>query len=247
MEFGNDQVIVSEAEHFAQSPHDARVGRDAALEHHRLLDLAPPCEVAPEVPGNCKAKSRNDVFHGRSNLLQVNHVTLGKDTAPSRNVGRLDALHGELAELALDRDSDPFRLLIQKAAGPGRTHRVHREVRETRRLVIVAGPDHDQLGVLAAYLDHRPCLGMQRRHGGGLGHYLVHKGAADQVHGYRAAGSGDRNRLDAFRGVARENVVQDLEQSVKRATVAERVVVFHDITVAVDQRRIDRNRTDVES
>jgi len=108
----DNQRRLVHAEHVAERPDHARVGRDAALETDRRQKLFALADHRPEVPSHGLAQPGHDIVVGAPFLLEVNHVALGEDAAPPGNPRRVLALHRHATPLVLDTDAQPRGLLI---------------------------------------------------------------------------------------------------------------------------------------
>ncbi len=85
--FRNDQIPLFEFQDIQKRPAHACVGGHTSLKTDGFNESPPFADVALKIPGQGIAESRDDVVVGRGDLLEMNHVRLGKDAATSSNSG----------------------------------------------------------------------------------------------------------------------------------------------------------------
>ena len=158
---------------------DALVRGDAALERDRRDELLALADGCLEVPGDSVTEPGHYVVVRGRYLLQVDHVALCKYRAPSRDPRRVLALQCEMSELFYC-EAHPEGLLVEERARACCADRVHLEIRYPELLIRAFRRKEDELGVLAAHLDHSPCLGMVYLCRLCLGNDLVGKARADK-------------------------------------------------------------------
>ena len=130
-----------------------------------------------------------DVTGRRALLLQVNHVALGEDAAPSCDPWRLLDLGTQLTELFY-AEAQPRGLLVEKAPRTSGTERVHCEIRDLTLPVASGLLQEDELRVIATDLydgvDVRVEMNRRRR----LCNDLVDESDAQHLGDYASTGAG---------------------------------------------------------
>ncbi len=116
-----------QGKHFAEGPAHAEVRGHAAEEQKRRMELFALAHGGLEIPGHGKTEPGHDIVIRRGALLEMDHVALGKDTAPARNTRRLCGFEGDGAEL-FDREMKARGLLIEKRSGARGAGRIHGKV-----------------------------------------------------------------------------------------------------------------------
>ena len=155
----HDNILFIYLENFPESPDHPLIGGHAALEGDGLFYVNTLGNTALEITGHGKAQPGQDIADGRADLLEMNHIALGKDAATGRHGGRMFGIQSRLAHVFY-LNAHPRCLLVQERAGAGRAGRISGEIShldclaERRR-----SPDYfgavirihlDNLGVLAA-------------------------------------------------------------------------------------------------
>ena len=98
----DDQLPVREVQYIRECLSHPHVGRHPSLEGDRFHKGLSFGDIALEVSRKSVAETGNDVVIGCGDLLEVNHVRFGEDTAPPCNAGRIGRFQGEFAK-GLDR------------------------------------------------------------------------------------------------------------------------------------------------
>jgi hypothetical protein len=130
-----------------------------AHECHGTADLLAFGYTAFEAPGQGIAESGDDLVVRRSDLLKMDHVGFGEDSATPRNPWRIHRPEGDGAEF-FNGETEARRLLIEEGAGPGGTKGIHGEVFDPERSVscLAILIQNDELRILTTYVDHCPGL-----------------------------------------------------------------------------------------
>ncbi len=96
---GDDEFILAQPQDIAKGPPHPCVGRHPPLKGHGPSELPPRADVALEVSRQGIAEPGHDVVVRGSDLLEVDHVRLGKDAAPPGDPRGGLRLQGQSAEL----------------------------------------------------------------------------------------------------------------------------------------------------
>ena len=260
---GDYQLPVGESQQLAERPHHAGVAGHATLECNGARDLLSPGEVALHVAGHGETEACRDIGNGRGNLLEVDHVALGKDTAPPGDPRRAVRLQGKLPELSLDGKPHPLCLLIEKRAGARGADAVQGKVLEaaaagvapSRRFLQAGDPgsfavglrEHDELRVFASHLDDRAHVRVQGRDGSALGYDFIDKVTANQLGRPSPARSRKADESDMAVSVTPEQGAEQALELMERPPAAPGVAVLDDSKALVHHDRIDRDASDVYS
>ncbi len=108
--------------------HNTGICCNAALKNNGFDQFFAFGQVTFKIPGNCKAQSCHDIVHRGGNLLQVDHIAFGKNTASSCYMWRVCRFKSQFPEFFLDRNPDAFCLLVEERACACCTDAVHRKI-----------------------------------------------------------------------------------------------------------------------
>ena len=244
---GADGIVVRRdndvgVERSPESVAHSDIAGDAALKHDHRPDRLSPGYVVQVIPHDGVAKAGNEVLGGRSGLLLVDHVGLGKDRARARDAHGRTRLASQAAEI-LDGDVEASCLLIQKGAGPGGARRVHGEIGQH---TIV---NDDYLAVLSADLDDRPGVRHEASSSDVVGGDLILDDVGpDNCRTEVSSAAGDANSLDAPQAVfprlqARQSALNRLD-GPPLGWLRQR---SQDCAIGIETREVHRHRSDVYS
>ena len=111
-----------------KGPSHSHIGRHPSLEERWVSQRSFPfADIALEISCQGIAEASDDIIIRGGDLLKMDHIRFGEDTASSCNPGRVLRLEGKLPKL-FNGQAEPACLLIQKGACACRTEGVHREV-----------------------------------------------------------------------------------------------------------------------
>ena len=186
-----DDVRLPEPQPLRENADEGGVeGQGAALEDDGRRQLQALGQSADGLLGHRVEGGQGDVRPVRPLDQQGLDVRLGEDAAASGDVVDVGApcRQGlELVRLHVEQGGD----LVQKRAGAAGAAAVHPHVggHKTAQGLVVVEKDH--LGVLPAQLHGSAGLGIQRLHGGGVGHHLLYVPGAQRLRRRFAAGAAD--------------------------------------------------------
>ena len=206
----------------------------APMKQDRRLDGAALDHAALEVLRDRAAQPAENLGRRAALLLRVDHVGLGEDRAAARDARRRALGPHDVAHL-LDRVAHPRRLLIEERPGAGRALAAAVVVGDQRRPARRHRLQAEVARTLAADLEHRPDVRVERGHHVRGGLELVLVVDAEDAGDRPAARAGDADALDvAFRhrlveGV--QHVVGGLDRAARDADV-----VGHDERVRTTRR-----------
>ena len=167
-------------------------------------------------------------------LLEVNHVALGKHAATAGDPRRVLRPERKLTKLALDGHADPACLLVKERARAGRADTVHREVMQPG--TSIAAFHRKQFGVFAAHLDHRLNAGQESRNRACLGYDFIDEETADKLSCKLPTATGGRN---PGKLLSHRKGFKNLQQHVKRSAVAVIIAILDYLQVVVDEDGVD--------
>src|SRR5512133_93199 len=127
---GYDKFSVAEFQNFPERSYHPGICCNSSAKCNRFEHFFSMRNGAFEITGQCKTQARNDILQWCSYLLQMDHITFGKNTASSGNSGGMSALQSHGSKLLFNRKPDSFCLLIQERSGSGSTDAVHFKVRQ---------------------------------------------------------------------------------------------------------------------
>ena len=96
------QLCFIQFENFSKSPDNTLICRHSALKYHRRCEFLSAGQTALEVSCHGKAKSGDNIFNRRGDLLQMNHVTFCEYAASAGNSRRIFTFHCQLPEFVFD-------------------------------------------------------------------------------------------------------------------------------------------------
>ena len=248
---GNDESAWAKLKNLFNRPHHTGVGGYPAAESYRLHNLLSTAQSAFEVPRQPKAQPGHDIVHGRSLLLQVNHVALGEDAASAGHPRRCLALQSQPAEFGFDIHTQPTRLLIEKAACARSAIRVHGKVNH----VTAAGASFgfvrvtkkNYLAVLAAHLNQRTHTGQQTTNSRRLTDKLIYKIDIQQFTQGPARAAGTDHTCDTVRGHLFKQLRQQAACRLHRPAASPFVTQIPYLHTIVQQRQFAAYRTDIDA
>ena len=207
---GHEQVVALELEGLAHRLHGALVGRDAADERDRRLHELALGDRASEVADHGVAQPAQHLGRLIALLLGVDHVALGEHAAASGDAGGLAGAQDDVADI-LDVVEQAARLLVDEGARARGAVAVRLIVDDTGAAQI-AGLETDELGRLAAHLEHGDRVWMQHRDAARDGLELVLEPGLQSLADEAAARARD---ADAGRP-RRQHSQQLVEQGLRR-------------------------------
>ncbi len=202
--FRNDEPPIREFQDILECLSHSHIGRHPSLKGDRSDKGLSLADVALEISGQGITETGDDVIVRRGDLLKVNHIRFGKDTASSGNAGRIFRFKGKLAEF-FDGETQPARLLIQKRTGAGSTERVHREITDLEMAILLF--DKDQFRVLSSDIDDRPDLRIKMLNRFGLRDDLVHEMPFEEFGEQFPSGAGKREAVKLLGWNAAEDLL----------------------------------------
>ncbi len=238
------QVGLAELQDLPEGPAHAEVRRDAAEEEDRRVEGPALADRGLEVPGHGEAEPGDDVMVRRGDLLEMDHVALGEDAASPRHGRGRPGAKRDLAEL-LDGEMEAVGLLVQEGAGAGCAGGVHGEVLDPDAAARF-GREGDELGVLAAHLDDRPAVGMERAGEGGLGEDLVDEERAERLGRGLAAAARDARSNDAALGEPLMQAGELLPERPDRIALDAAVGVGQQLALLVQHGGLDAHGSDID-
>ena len=96
--FGDDKLIFREIENFEKCSTHARVSGNAALKSDRWLKRNASADGAFKVSRDRETETSDDIMIRGGDLLQVNHIALGKDAATPGNARGIFRLECKCSE-----------------------------------------------------------------------------------------------------------------------------------------------------
>src|SRR6266849_6560088 len=180
-------------------------------------------------------------------FLQAVDVGLGKDPALAGYLVQLDAVIAVVAQI----NGGDFELgvdLVDDCAGAARAFVVHRRDLFLAAAIRVVFED-DDLGVLAAQLDHRVDFRMHLLDGQRYGGHLLHEFAAD--HGGDSAASRAGDKYAAILGADARfgfDPAQKLQRLFRLLGLMPLIILpDHLVALTPDHNCLDRRRADVQT
>ena len=231
---GDEQLAVVEGEGLAQRAHGALVGGHAADERDGRLDDLALGDGALEVAHHRVAEAAQHLGRLVALLLRVDHVALGEDAAAPGDAGGLAGAEHDVAHV-LDVVEQPARLLVHERAGAGGAVAVGLVVGDAGA-ADVARLQTDELGGLAAHLEDRLRLGMQRGDAARDGLELVLEGGVERRSDEAPAGAGDAGAVHGALGQHRQQLAEQGLGRLGRAAL-DAPVLRHEHRRAVDDRQ----------
>ena len=232
---GYNKLAGLQIQDLGKGPHHAGVGRDPALEHDRSVEFLAAGDRALKIAGDGETEPGHDIVIGSGDLLQVDHVGFGENTATPGDARRMLRLESHLPELVLYPDFQAIGLLVEERTRPCRTLGIHGEVLDK-----LLGPVEDeQLGVLATHLDNRPRRRHQLEIASGQRCYFAEEFASqDRLHRLAADAGGAQVKSLTFQMA--EFVAKDVEEGLERTSLKPPIGRRHDLS-AVDHYHLGRH------
>ncbi len=151
----DDQLSIGKFQHIQKGPSHPNIRCHPSLEGNGLYKIFPLTDIALEISCQRIAEASNDVVIGCGDLLKMDHIRLGKDTASPRNSRGVCRFQSKLPKL-FNRQAESAGLLIQKGSCAGSAESIHREVTDLEVALLFL--NKDQFGIFSSDIDDRPDL-----------------------------------------------------------------------------------------